>query len=122
MTLDPQLVNLVQLLTSGRTSQRLNWTLTSDPNIFRLVLDEGLIRIERTPGVTSDEPRQETYYYGITVLDKEGTTVLGGFDMYSQKDFGALANLYEQVSRRLHGDTVGKIMKELRSKLDKMPA
>ena len=122
MTLDPQIVKLVQLLASGRNSQKLNWTLTTDPDVFRLVLDEGLIRISRVLATPSTEMVPTPYFYGIEVLDKSGSQVLGGSEMYYQDDCSALADLYEQVSNRLHGEVVGKIMNELRSKLDKMPA
>jgi hypothetical protein len=122
MTLDPQLISLVQLLGTGPKSQKLNWTLTTDPDVFRLVLDEGLIRIERVLGTTSKQMFPDTFYYGIAVLDKSGSQVFGGSDMYRKEDFGALAGLYERVSNHLHGEVVGKIMNELQTKLDKMPA
>ena len=121
MTPDHELSNLVELLANGHNYQRLNWTLTSDPNIFRLVLNEGLIRIERTQKFTPEESRP-TPHYGIVILDKSGAQVLGGSDMYRWEDFTTLAHLYEQVSKHLHGEVVGKIMNELQSRLDKMPA
>ena len=122
MTIDPQLLDLVRLLASGRRSPKLTWTHTSDPDVFRMVLEEGLIRIERIPGSRLEKSTPAPFYYGIEVFDKSGSQVLGGSDMYSKEDFAALANLYEQVFDHLHLEVVGRIMNELQSKLGKMPA
>lgn len=122
MMLDPQILNLVVLLLSRPNSKKLPWSHTFDPEVLRLILDEGLLRIERSPETTSDAGIPATYSYGITVLDKQGGQVLGGSQLYRREEFPQLANLYEQVSNHLNEAIVGKIMDELHSKLSKMPA
>jgi hypothetical protein len=105
--------SLVQMLTRGTESRRINWEKTLETYTFRATLASGIVRVAKHHSTRAGTPP-----YSLTVVDLLGR-VLDDFAPLEMKDAEGLARLYDlaKESALSMDSVIDDMLKELETKL-----
>jgi hypothetical protein len=108
--MNAKLQTLIQDLHAGTQAGVLKWTETLEPGVYRLMLDNGLVRIYRLGPMSVGEN-----FVGCTVLDAKGNLLHD--EQVRRSEAGSLASLYDLVDGGFQENALDDLLAEVRKKV-----